>query len=594
MAKLFFASFVTIGLLLGMVCGVILAGLVYTDSVNLGFAITLTIIINAVIWLISPWISDWSLRWFNKLEFLDDAEVKTRYPAVHQLLHDVARDYSFSAPRIGLIPDRNPTAFTYGLLRSNARIVVTDGIFEFLNEDEQKAVVAHELGHIVNRDFIVMTAAGTLVQILYQVYAASIRSGRSGGKNKGGQALVGIAALVMYYVGIYLLYYLSRTREYLADAFSAERVEARHLASALVKVAYGIVKVEDDESTQSLLQSTRHMGVVDVKNARYSGLEAESDLGDPARASEAMLFDAHNPWARLIELNSTHPLTGMRISALGDIARQKAQSFPDYDLKAAAQRVRLDQGALWGQFWYELGILAVPLGLALLAALLGSWPLIPAAAAIGVLVTLPLRYPSGDARPVTVADLMTNPAASPVVGRLAQLTGKAIGRANPGFIAGEDVIYQDKTGLITADFRSMLGFIGDLFAGWRRVPKHLGQDGKLTGWFRRGMGGYVITKEMNSTAGTLRAQPYFWQAAVSVVVIAVSMVALLAGTGNVARQFGYETHHDTQRQEHHRHRRTVKAPDSSVTPDEADTATPEENSTPSEEGEPYPPQEQPQ
>ena len=143
MVRLFFAAFVTVGLLLGMVCGVILAGLVYTDSVNLGFAITLTIIINAVIWLISPWTSDLSLRWFNKMVFLDDAEVKTRFPGVHALVHAVAGDYGFSAPRLGLIPDRNPTAFTYGLLRSNARIVVTDGIFEFLNEDEQRAVVAH-------------------------------------------------------------------------------------------------------------------------------------------------------------------------------------------------------------------------------------------------------------------------------------------------------------------------------------------------------------------------------------------------------------------------------------------------------------------
>ena len=130
-----------------------------------------------------------------------------------------------------------------------------------------------------------MTAAGTLVQIMYQIYAASMRSSRSGGssnsKSKGGQALVGIGALVAYYVGIYLLYYLSRTREYLADAFSAERVEGRHLASALVKIAYGIVKAEDTDATQSLLQSTRHMGVVDVKNARYSGLEAENDLDNP-------------------------------------------------------------------------------------------------------------------------------------------------------------------------------------------------------------------------------------------------------------------------------------------------------------------------
>jgi Zn-dependent protease with chaperone function len=578
MARLFFASFVTIGLLLGMVCGVVLAGLVYTDNVNLGLAITITIILNGVIWLISPWISDISLRWFNKLVFLDDAEFKARFPAVHELVHEVADQYGFTAPSLGLIPDRNPTAFTYGLLRSNARIVVTDGIFEFLNEDEQRAVVAHELGHIVNRDFIVMTAAGTLVQILYQVYAASMRSGRSGGKNKGGQAIVGIAALVMYYAGIYLLYYLSRTREYLADAFSAEKVEARHLASALVKIAYGIVKIEDTDASQSLLQSTRHMGVIDVKKARYSGLEAESDLGDPQRAAEAMLFDAHNPWARLIELNSTHPLTGMRISHLGDIAQQKAQPFPDYDLKAAALRVRLDKSALWSQFWRELGILAIPFALGVLAALLGDWMLIPAAVAIGVLVTLRLRYPSGTPEPTTVAALMTNPAASPVVGRPAQLTGKAIGRANPGFIAGEDVVYQDKTGLLTADFRSMLGFIGDLFAGWKRVPKHLGQDGQLQGWFRRGMGGYIVMKELTSTAGVLRARPYFWQAALSIVVIALTAFVSIAGTGNVSKQFGFETHDSGN---HHRRHRA----------EDADGASDQENWSRDYELEPYRPQE---
>ena len=390
MARLFFASFVTVGLLLGMVCGVIIALLVATGELNLGFAITLTIIINGVIWLISPWISDWSLRWFNKLEFLDDAQVQTRYPAVHQLMHDVANQYGFKAPHLGIIPDRNPTAFTYGLLRSNARIVLTDGIFEFLNEDEQRAVVAHELGHIVHRDFIVMTAAGTLVQILYQVYAAAMRSARSnsGSKRNGGPVLVGIAALLMYYVGIYLLYYLSRTREYLADAFSADRVEGRHLANALVKIAYGIVRVEDTDSTQSLLQSTRHMGVIDVQNARYSGLEAEGDLHQPERASEAMLFDAYNPWARLIELNSTHPLTGMRIAHLADVAREKRQPFPDYDLAAAAQRVRLDRPALWRQFWWEFGILILPLVSALLTALLVDWQLALAAGAVAALLTL--------------------------------------------------------------------------------------------------------------------------------------------------------------------------------------------------------------
>jgi Zn-dependent protease with chaperone function len=127
LARLFFASLSTFG----MVIGLVLAAMVAMGEVNLTAAIILTVVINLFIWLISPWLSDLTLRWFNKLEFLDDATVKSRYPSVHQLVHEVADEYRFSAPRIGFLPDRNPTAFTYGLFRSNARIVVTQGIFEF-------------------------------------------------------------------------------------------------------------------------------------------------------------------------------------------------------------------------------------------------------------------------------------------------------------------------------------------------------------------------------------------------------------------------------------------------------------------------------
>jgi Zn-dependent protease with chaperone function len=521
-ARLLFASLVTFGLLLGMVVGLVLAAMVAVGEVNLGLAIALTVIVNLVIWLISPWLSDLTLRWFNQLTFLDDATVRERYPEVHQLIHQVAGDYRFKAPRIGFIPDRNPTAFTYGLLRSNARIVVTQGIFEFLSEEEQRAVVAHELGHIVNRDFILMTMAGMLVQILYQIYAALVRS-RGSSDRKGYGAIIGLAALLCYYVGIYLLLYLSRTREYLADAFSASRVEPKHLASALIKIAYGIVAVEDTEATQSLLRSTRHLGVVDVKNARYTGLLAESTTRHPGAAAEAMLFDRYNPWAPLIQLNSTHPLTGRRVAHLGKIARAKGQSFGDYDVEAAAARVRLDRGRLWRCFLGELLLLLAPLLFGLLIGLGGAWHLVPAAIAIGVLATLPLRYPFGAPRATTVMALMGDPAASPVRGQAVQLDGKAIGRVSPGFIAGEDVIFQDKTGLMAVDFRSMLGLIGDLFAGWRRVPKHLDQAGEATGWFRRGMGGYLVLRELKSTAGSLKAKPFFWQVVLSLIVIAANL-----------------------------------------------------------------------
>jgi Zn-dependent protease with chaperone function len=518
LARLFFASLITFGLLIGMVVGLVLAAMVASGTVNLTVAIVLTVVINLVIWLISPWLSDLTLRWFNQLEFLDDGAVKQRYPGIHQLIHQVAGDYRFKAPRIGFIPDRNPTAFTYGLLRSNARIVITQGIFEFLSEEEQRAVVGHELGHIVNRDFILMTMAGMLVQILYQVYAALARSRTSSSDRKGYGALVGLAALICYYVGIYLLLYLSRTREYLADAFSAERVEARHLANALVKIAYGIVAVEDTEATQSLLRSTRHLGVVDVKNARYAGLLAES-AAKPDAAAEAMLFDTYNPWAAWVQLNSTHPLTGRRIMHLEQIAHEKGQAFADYDIEAAAKRVQLSRGRLWRKFLGELLLLVAPLLLGLLVGIAGAWQLAPAAIAVGVLATLPLRYPLGTPQPATVMALMGDPAASPVRGQKVRLDGKAIGRVSPGFIAGEDVIFQDKTGLMAVDFRSMLGFLGNLFAGWKRVPKHLNEPGEATGWFRRSKGGYLILRELKTTAGSLRAKPFFWQVVLCLIVI---------------------------------------------------------------------------
>ena len=191
-----------------------------------------------------------------------------------------------------------------------------------------------------------------------------------------------------------------------------------------------------------------------------------------------MLFDAYNPWAPLIQLNSTHPLTGRRIAHLGRLAKEQGQDFSGYDVEAAAARVKLSRGRLWGKFLFELLLLAVPVIAVLIALTSGVWPLALAAGALGVLATLPLRYPFRAPANTTVMALMSDPAASPVRAKSVRLEGKAIGRVNAGFIAGEDMIYQDKTGLMAVDFRSMLGFIGDLFAGWKRVPKHFDQPGE--------------------------------------------------------------------------------------------------------------------
>ena len=120
--------------------------------------------------------------------------------------------------------------------------------------------------------------------------------------------------------------------------------------------------------------------------------------------------------------------------------------------------------------------------------LLGAWPLAPAAIALGVLVTLPLPLPvrHAERRDRDGADersrRLAGPRPAPSVS-----TASLSAACNPGFIAGEDFIFQDRTGLIAVDFRSMLGLIGNLFAGCTRVPKHFDKPGDVTGWFRRGI-----------------------------------------------------------------------------------------------------------
>ena len=543
MAKLFFASLVTLSVLTAMVAGVVIAAFVSTGSLELAPALILVAIINAIIFLVSPWITDWMLTWINKVAFLEESEVASRYPHVHAIVSEVAAEYRFAAPSIGIIPDRNPTAFTYGLFRSNARIVLTDGIFEFLNEDETRAVVAHELGHIVHRDFLVMTIAGTLVQMLYNIYAALTRrrSGSSSSKSKNNLAFIGFIAYVMYVLGTYVLLYLSRTREYLADSFAAERVEARHLSNALVKIAYGIAEATDSEEARQLLASTRHMGVVDFKGASHLGLVVEASKLDPNVTASSMLFDIYNPWATLVELSSTHPLTGKRINALEAIANEKRQAFPDINLEEAARRAKVDPAFLRRKFLRELALIAAPTAVLFIGGWLGLMTGYPAmallaipAAVIAWGLLIPITYPFRSPEHTTVVSLMGDVAASPVIGRPVRLEGSVIGRVAAGSIVGEDTIFTDRTGRMAVDFRSLLGPLGDLWAGWRRVKPHIGANGTVSGWFRRGMGGHVIMDELNTTAGRLKAYPYLAGIIVPLLIFAVIAIIALISLGPAA------------------------------------------------------------
>jgi heat shock protein HtpX len=154
-------------------------------------------------------------------------------------------------PKVYIIDNPAPNAFAVGLKAERAAVAVTSGLLARLNRDELQGVVAHELGHIKNRDTMFMTLAGVTVGAVILLADLYLRGMRFGGgrsrssSNRGGgqaQAIMMIVALVLAILApilAQLLYFAcSRRREYLADASSAlfTRYPAG-LASALQKIS---------------------------------------------------------------------------------------------------------------------------------------------------------------------------------------------------------------------------------------------------------------------------------------------------------------------------------------------------------------------
>ena len=96
-------------------------------------------------------------------------------------------------------------------------------------------MVAHELGHIVHWDFVVMTVAATIPLVLYYIFRFGIYARGRRGKEGGAIVLVALAAFVAYIISQYIVMFLSRVREYYADQYSGQITRNPNaLATALV------------------------------------------------------------------------------------------------------------------------------------------------------------------------------------------------------------------------------------------------------------------------------------------------------------------------------------------------------------------------
>ena len=164
--NLFLRSAGVLAFLYGIL-GLALIALVVFAGFAPGFVVFLGVVIAGTQFLFGPLIMDWTLQWLYRCRWVSPDRLPSH---LRDFVHRVAKEQGMKFPRFGLIPDGAPNAFTYGHTPNNARIVITQGILDLLDEEEVEAVVAHEIGHAKHWDMLLMTIAALVPLILYYLY----------------------------------------------------------------------------------------------------------------------------------------------------------------------------------------------------------------------------------------------------------------------------------------------------------------------------------------------------------------------------------------------------------------------------------------
>jgi len=162
-------------------------------------------------------------------------------PRIYQIVERLAAKANIPVPKIYMIPTDSPNAFATGRNPSHASVAVTHGILEICDDEEIEGVLAHELGHVKNRDIltsaVVATLAGAITMIGRMIWWGEMFGGFGGNGRRGG-ALSMLAMMILAPLAATLIQLaISRSREYEADATGARITgNPQGLARALDKI----------------------------------------------------------------------------------------------------------------------------------------------------------------------------------------------------------------------------------------------------------------------------------------------------------------------------------------------------------------------
>jgi heat shock protein HtpX len=240
--------------------------LLFGDLLGGSQGVKVAFVIAAVMNLGSYWFSDKIVLMSYGAQPIAESEA----PELYQIVRRLSQKANVPTPRIYRIPTDSPNAFATGRNPQHAVVAVTDGILRLLSWEELEGVLAHELGHVFNRDILISSIAATLAGAVMMLARMAQWSAMFGGVSRddredrgSGLALI-LTAILAPIAAMVIQLAVSRAREYGADDSGARLCgNPEALASALEKLAIQSGRIPLAASPQ-----TAHLFIVNPLSGR--------------------------------------------------------------------------------------------------------------------------------------------------------------------------------------------------------------------------------------------------------------------------------------------------------------------------------------
>jgi heat shock protein HtpX len=222
-------AFKTFLLLTGLTLFLLFVGQVFGGQRGMIIALVFAAVLNFVSYFFSDKIAIMS----------SGARPVTReeLPRIYEIVERLCAKTGLPMPKLYVIPTQSPNAFATGRNPQHASVAVTQGILQILNDDEMEGVLAHELGHVRNRDILISSVAATIAGAITMLARMAFWFG-GGDDERRGSPIAAIAMMILApFAAMLIQLAISRSREYGADETGAHFTGNPHaLASALQKL----------------------------------------------------------------------------------------------------------------------------------------------------------------------------------------------------------------------------------------------------------------------------------------------------------------------------------------------------------------------